>query len=857
MLRYALTNLRANLTRLISTALAVIIGIGFLAAGLMLTDAMRAALTGTVDLEYARVDLVVEPAGAIEGGPASVPGSVLDAVRATDGVAAAAGELTGPVNLLGRNDESLTSRAQGRSWIDDDELDPLSIESGRAPRSATGSTTDGDGDVEVAVDRGTAEDQDLEVGSHVRLATPSGPVAATVVGVTNLGGQDALDDGGTFSFAPTDATRLLAPGTGGWTRILVATDEGRTRAVADTLREDLPRSVEVQDGDRFRSDQRAMSAGLVDLLRPLLQGFAYLAMFVAAFVIFNTFSVVVTQRFRELALIRAVGGTPAQVRRSLLFEGAVIGAVSSAIGIVFGMGLAFAVQAILGAFDIRLPGAGLSVRPWTIVLCLTVGTVVTVLSVFVPAFRAGRTKPVEAMRDAAVDHSGTSTVRAVIGGSALALGLALLLGVRLVGLTSWLLPPGALLLFVGVLVGGPLVARLFAGALRVPARRLGLTARLAVDNTVRNPRRTATTANALVIGLFLVTVVTVSGDALKRFTVEKIDELSASDYIVAAGANGISPELVAKVQGTDGVAAGAPIRQTVVLDSSGRMVFLSGADIDLLRRSTGLAAEDGSIDAVADGTGAAVPALAGASGGGAGPGEDRSMAPLPTRTGSTMELVAADGTTERVPVVATLKPELDTLLLQVVVSDERFTELAGDQPVSMIYVRVDPGQADAVGRRLNRLVAGHTGVEVQPGNFLGQLVGQVFDFLINTVNALLGMSVIIALVGIVNTLTLSIIERRRELGMVRALGMTRQQVGRMVRAEAVLIGTLGTLIGVGSGLLLGWVLIGSLSAEIALEVNWARIALVVLLGVAAGVVASILPARRATRVEMVEAMAAT
>ena len=136
MLRYALTNLRANLTRLISTALAVIIGIGFLAAGLMLTDAMRAALTGTVDLEYARVDLVVEPAGAIEGGPASVPGSVLDAVRSTDGVAAAAGELTGPVNLLGRHDESLTSRAQGRSWIDDDELDPLSIESGRAPRSA-------------------------------------------------------------------------------------------------------------------------------------------------------------------------------------------------------------------------------------------------------------------------------------------------------------------------------------------------------------------------------------------------------------------------------------------------------------------------------------------------------------------------------------------------------------------------------------------------------------------------------------------------------------------------------------------------------------------------------------------------
>jgi putative ABC transport system permease protein len=497
---------------------------------------------------------------------------VLDAVRATDGVAAAAGELTGPVNLLGGHDESLTSRAQGRSWIDDDELDPLSVESGRAP-AIDHRRHDRRRDVEVAVDRGTAEDQDLEVGSDVRLATPSGPVAATVVGVTTLGGQDALDDGGTFSFAPADATRLLAPGTGGWTRILVATDEGSTRAVADTLREELPRSVEVQDGDRFRSDQRAMSAGLVDLLRPLLQGFAYLAMFVAAFVIFNTFSVVVTQRFRELALIRAVGGTPAQVRRSLLFEGGGDRGgcrAPSASCSAWGPG----VRGPGGpgepsTSDCRAPGCRCG--PGTIVLCLAVGTAVTVLSVFVPAFRAGRTKPGRGdARDAAVDHSGTSTVRAVIGGSALALGLALLLGVRLVGLTSWLLPPGALLLFVGVLVGGPLVAR--------PVRRCAAGAgpppgpdRTAGGSTtpVRNPRRTATTANALVIGLFLVTVVTVSGDALKRFTVEKIDELSASDYIVAAGPNGISPELVAKVQGTDGVAAGAPIRQTVVLDSSG------------------------------------------------------------------------------------------------------------------------------------------------------------------------------------------------------------------------------------------------------------------------------------------------
>ncbi len=851
MLRYALKNLRANVTRLIATALAVVIGIGFLAAGLMLTDAMRDALTGNVDRQYANVDLVVEPAASIEGAATSVPTDTLDRVRSTDGVAEAAGQLSGPVNLLGADDEALTSRTQGQAWIDAERLNPLTIDEGSAP----------EGDGQVVVDRGTAADNDLRVGSTVRLATPSGPTDAEVVGISSFDGQDSVDDGGTFSFAPETAQTLIANESPGWSNILVATDDGATSRVESALRAELPGSIDVRTGEDFREEQQAQNAGLVDVLRPLLQGFAYLALFVAAFVIFNTFSVVVTQRFRELALIRAVGGTPAQVRRSLLLEGAVVGFVASAIGIAFGAALSYGIQAVLGLFDVKLPGAGVAVRPWTIILCLVAGTVVTVVSVFIPAFRAGRTKPVEAMREAAVDHSGTSKARAVIGGSCLALSIILLLAVRVAGVTAWLLLPGSLLLFIGLVVGGPLVARLFAAILRAPARRAGLTARLAVDNTARNPKRTATTANALVIGLFLVTLVTVSGDALKKFTVDQIDKLSASDFIVAAGRTGISPDLIEAVQGTDGVASAAPIRQSVVLDGNGQVVVLSGADIGLLRRSTGLSVDGGSIDQVADGSGVAVPSLIGATGGSAGPGEERSMATLPSAVGSTLALVDAEGATVELPVVATLAPELDTLLLQTLVSEERFEQLAGDVPVGMIYVRVDQGldqeQVDAVGRRLNKVVVGHAGVDVEPGNFLGQIVAQVFDFLINTVNALLGMSVVIALVGIVNTLTLSIIERRRELGMVRALGMTRQQVGRMVRMEAVLIGVLGTVIGIGAALLLGWVVIGSLSTDIDLNVNWARIGLIALVGVLAGVIASIFPARRATRIEMVEAMQST
>ncbi len=851
MLRYALSNLRANATRLIATALAVVIGIGFLAAGLMLTDAMKDALVGNVDRRYANVDLVIEPTAAIQGMATSVSPDVLEQVRAMDGVEAA-GELSGPVTLMGTGDGVLTSRSMGRAWIAEERLNPLTIDEGAAPEPTSGRDP-----VEVVVDRGTASEQHLTVGERVRLGTPAGPTEATVVGISRFDGQDALDDGGTFSFAPETATRILAQGTTGWNDVLIATEPGRADEIRSSLERDLTEPVTVRTGDEFREQQRAQSAGLVDLLRPLLQGFAYLAMFVAAFVIFNTFSVVVTQRFRELALIRAVGGTPAQVRRSLILEGAVIGFVASVIGIAVGAALSYAIQAVLGAFDIDLPGAGVAVRPWTVGLCLLVGTVVTVVSVFVPAFRAGRTKPVEAMRDAAVDRSGTSTARAVVGGVALVLAIALLLMVRLAGAPALLLLPGGLLLFVGLLVGGPLVARVFAAGLRAPARRAGLTFRLAVENTARNPRRTATTANALVIGLFLVTLVTVSGDALKTYTVDQIDQLSASDFIVAAGANGIDADLVRKVQDTDGVQAAAPIRQSVVLDSDGRAVLLSGADVELLGRSTGLSIEAGSLDHVADGTGMAVPALPTGSGGSAGPGEDLMLATLPSTVGSRMALVAADGSTLTVPVAATLGLQLDTLMLQALVSDSTFEALAGDQPVTMIYVKAADGRSDAVGTRLSKLIVGHTGVEVMPGNFLGEIVGQVFDFLINTVNALLGMSVLIALVGIVNTLTLSIIERRRELGMVRALGMTRQQVGRMVRLEAVLIGTLGTVIGVGAGLLLGWVVIGSVAADIALGVDWTRIGLIALIGVLAGVLASLLPARRATRTDMVDAMNAT
>ena len=849
MFRYALKSLRANLTRLIATATAVVVGIGFLAAGLMLTDAMEAGLTGDVEQQYEGIDLAVLAATPAESDSFSwgltVPTEALEQIRAVDGVAAAHGERVADVRLLDRGGEATDLRSQGRVWIDDEQLNPHHLVEGVAPA----------GTDEVVVDEDTAADADVSVGDPVRLRTPVGPREATLVGISRFGDRASLDSGGTISFSEAGAEEILGAGAGesqtaGWDDVVVRTD-GDPAEVAERLRAELPGSLEVDTRAQFVEGATRQSAAFISFLRPALQGFAYLSLFVASFVIFNTFSVVVTQRFRELALIRAVGGTPGQVRRSLLVEGLGIGLGASVLGIVAGALFALGLQAVLGWFDIHLPGSGVKLSAWTVVVCLLVGTIVTVLSVLVPAFRAGRTKPVEAMRSAAVDVSGTSKWRAGFGAFFLITALVLL-GINQFVRNSWLfLAPGALCLFIGLVIGGPLLARLFARLLSWPLSRLGLTGRLAADNSMRNPKRTATTANALVIGLFLVTLVTVAGEALKTTLVSELNELSGSDYLVASD-DGIDPSTIAAIEGTEGVAAAAPIRSAITFDDGGSPVTLSTVDFDALEQTAGVRLLDGSLDEVRDGDAMAAADLSGLLGGGGGGDAPEGLGG--ERVGDVHGLRDLDGEIRYLEIGATLEAELDSIILGYLVGEQTFAEMVGEQPVSVMFLRVERGQAEAVGERLEQLLQEHTSVEVAPGNFIGQAFAQIFDFLIGAVNGLLGMSVVIALVGIVNTMTLSIFERRHELGLVRALGMTRTQVGRMVRLEAVLIGLLGTTIGVAAGVLLGWVVVSSMDESIDLAFNWARVGMIVVVGLLVGVLAAIIPTRRATRLDMLDAM---
>ena len=858
MFRYALKSLRANFTRLIATALAVIVGIGFLAAGLMLTDAMRDGLTGTVEQQYAEVDLMVSTgvSGADMGFLQVVPAQTLDVVTATDGVAAASGEIAQNVRVKREDGSSANLRTIGRNWIADEAMNPLDLVDGRAPES----------EGEIALDAALLREAEASLGDTVGLDTPAGRIEAKIVGITAFGDDDAIDDGGTVSFDDATALKVLADGKG-YQSVLVRT-EGDSPAqvdeVADRLRAELGGNLTVETREQLITSSTEMASQFLDILRPVLSGFAYLAMFVAAFVIFNTFSVVVTQRFRELALIRAIGGTPAQVRRSLILEGLAIGVIASAVGIAAGALFSKLMQWGLGLFDITLPGSGVKITLGTIVVCMLTGTIVTVLSVIIPAFRAGRTKPVEAMRSSAIDTSGTSKVRAVFG-AAFLIGAVVALVINQVAGPQWYyLAPGALFLFVGTFIGGPLLARVFAMGTRPLLGVFGLTGRLAADNSVRNPRRTATTANALVIGLFLVTAVTVSGEAFKTYVVGEFNQLSSSDFIVAS-TGAIPDDLVDKIDAAGDVRATAPIRSSAITNErTGDPYAVSTGDLDLIRETAGVSLR-GDVDSVIDGSGVAIADATSLFGGssessaapGASPEDQQSdvsgvLGVNGEMTGEVIPVVAADGSAVDLSIDAVLDGDMDTLFIGSYISETTFEQVLGDQPVNIIFVRAEPGKATEAGRNIEKAIGEFTGIEVLPGNFFGQIFSQIFDFLIGAVNGLLAMSIVVALVGIVNTMTLSIFERRRELGMVRALGMTRQQVGRMVRIEAVLIGLLGTIVGMGTGILLSWVLISSI--DIGLSFNWARVGLIFLTGVLVGVFASLLPSRRATRLDMLEAM---
>lgn len=835
MVRLVLSSVRHNLGRYVATLVAIIAGVGFFTAVSVVSDGVIRSLDGNVDAQYGNVDVAVVPdspevslSSTTQAEPPKVPQSVAESLLALPGVEAGAGVLTAPVSFADADGTAFATSATGRLWIDDDDLSPISVAEGEAP-SATG---------EIMVDRGLAEDHDLAVGDDLTLLTLAGEQQVRLVGLSAFGDADALDSGGTVSLSADDAFGWLGGGDQEYDAYYLRAT-GDAEDIVAAADEVVSAGLVVQTGAQFRADQRELTGSFAQGLKTGLQGFAVLALLVGGFVIFNTFTVIVAQRLRELAVLAAIGATPRQLKRSLRLEGLVLGVVGSLLGVAAGYGLTLLLQVVLRLTGNELPG-GLTFNGANLAAGVLLGTVITVLSVLVPARRAARTEPMEAMRDAAVESASLGRGRATAAVVLAVLGLAGMLlggGLAVVGF-------GAVGIAAAVIVGAPYLARLGARLVRPLLSRRGIEGRLAVDNAVRNPKRTATTANALLIGVFLVTLVAVAGASLRDYIVDQVNDVQSADYVLFSQGGAVDEGFVDDVRGVDGVEDVVAFeREPMTLD--GEIVTVSSGDLAKMRELASLPTDEGSLD---DLTGETIALL------------ETGAEDLPA-VGDTVTLEAAGGRTASLRVVAIMAPNQDTAQTGSLVPPEVLSALVAKTVPTIAFIDLADDAGGATKDDIQALADRRPDITAVEGNALGELLGTVMDFLIQAVMGLLLMSVVIALIGIVNTMSLSILERRRELGLLRIIGMTDQRVRRMVRLESVLISLLGTVSGLVLGFTVSLLMVLAINrqgdAGLGLSVPWGQLAVILVLGVVLGILAALLPSRRSTRLDVLDAVSAT
>jgi putative ABC transport system permease protein len=857
----SLANLRYKPARFIATLLAVLVGTGFLAGALVLNDSLGPALADNSTITLQNVDAVVLPPKATAGESGrgggrnqeqllqQVPADLVQTVSSVNGVDAAAGVIpsassfqsSGNVKLLDSGGNVLASDVVGHNWVTAQPLNPFVIVQGRSPTGAG----------EIAVDSDTAKDNSLSIGAQAQLATASGAKPVTIVGLSNFGPKVAQNPRGDLLVSPPDTFTFLTGGQEQYSAIYV---HGRSGIDQATLRNDVQAAVkgnfDVETGADYLATQQSNAAGFASFISTGLSVFAYVALFVAIFIIYNTFAIIVAQRTREFALLRAVGASGKQVKRAVRVEAFVVGLVASALGVLLGIALFEALIHLVPQFKSIAGGdVGLRVSVTSVIWVLFVGSVTTILSAVIPGFRASRTPPVAAMRTTDVDRSGTSKFRMSVGSFFLIAGLVLLL----IGAASsipLIVGIGALVGFLSVIIGGPVLAHYFAKISAPIATFVGRrSGHIAVANVDRNANRTATTANALVIGVFLVVFVTAAGGAIRDYSAQQLSKLTGADFTVAATpGSSIQPQLVSQIQQTQGVTKSTVVYNNFAFSPQGQNIgaldMAAAIDVFGIKQESGAPLTDLGDDQLAVGV---IGQQGGARGG-------QSNGP---KVGDQVNVAFSNGTTKEFTVASAYQLNLGlgfpppTLLM----SSKAALTAAPDLQPSAVGVVVQSGDEQSTQTALEKVVGGYSTIEVLPGNFLAQAVKSIFNFLINSVSALLGVAIVIALFGIINTLILSIVERTREIGMLRAVGMSRRQLGSMVRIEALVVALLGTLVGMGFGLLVAFALIRPiLDQGLTASFPFTQMIIILVLGVILGVVASLVPTWRANRLDILESI---
>jgi putative ABC transport system permease protein len=839
----------ARKRRLVATLLAVALGVAFLAGTLLLSDTLRANFDRLFTQADSGTDVVLRGATQIGSRNATrtgVDASLLPRVRAVPGVADAQPFLEGYGQLLGRDGKPIGGNGpptQAANWVGDPALNPYRLVAGHAPRAAD----------EVVVNRGAAKAGHLALGMTTTLLTPQ-PLRVHIVGIATFGTADGFGPG-TFTGMTLPAAQLhlassKGPGPAELSQILVRAAPGVPDAeLAARLRPVLPAGVQAITGTQLATENLDnINSGFLGFLSTGLTAFAAIALLVAAFSIYNTFSILAAQRGRESALLRALGGTRRQLAVAGLAETLVIGVVGSVAGWAGGIGIAALLKGVFNGFGFALPAGGLVLRASSSVLAVAVGVAATVLAGVLPALRSSRVPPLAALRELAAEPARISRVRSVLGFLLTAGGI----GAVIAGTANGGQGPaiaGAVGILAGFVVLGPVAVRPAAAVLGAPIAALrGVGGRLARDNALRNPRRTAATASALMVGVAVATLFTVIGASLKASATQGVDRTLAADLVVyqpgyggSAGLAGFSPTLAAglgRLPAVD-VAAGVS-RGSVLLDGGARTV--AAVDPDRIGTVLNLGVTAGSLGAVGSGSFAVSAAAA---------------ADQRWRVGSTVPVVYPDGAHARLRVAAIFgHPDITGDYLFAAAG---WAPHAGQALDSMVLIKLKPGAALGPARAaVTAAIAGTGQPRVQDrAQYEASATGAV-NTILGLVYVMLALAILIALMGVANTLSLSIHERTRELGLLRALGQTRAQARGMVRWESVIIAVFGTLGGVILGTFTGWAVVQSSSGP-SMTVFAApplQLVLFLVLGAVTGILAGIRPARRAARQNMITAIAA-
>jgi putative ABC transport system permease protein len=847
-LKATLKGIAAHKLRLALTALAVILGVSFVAGTYVLTDTISNTFTELFQTTTKGTDVAVRSRAAIsspdQGGFQTrdpMPQALVEQVAAVDGVKAAEGSVSGFAQFIGKDGKPVTTGGAPTLGVSISSVPELrgatELRSGRYPS----------GPGEVAMDAATARKHKFAAGDRVKVLLQGPARTFTLVGTIGFGQADNLAGATLAGFDLATAQQVLDR-QGKYDEIDVVAAPGVSQeALRDRVAAAIDPRYEALTGKQLAKESAdSISKGLGRFLSTALLAFAGVALFVGAFIIFNTFSIIVAQRTRELALLRCLGASRRQVLTSVLTESAVVGVVASVVGLGLGVLVAQGLRALLKAFGADLPTSATQVLPRTVVVALVVGVGVTVLSSVVPALKATRVPPVAALREeAAVAPARSGRRRTVVGVLVTGLGVALLLlglfkdaGNRLANVGA-----GALVIFLGIAVLSPLVARPlarligwpFASAFREPGK-------LARQNAMRNPRRTASTAAALMIGLALVTFVSIFAASIKASATQVLDKSVAADYIL--NTKQFQPfstqvaERLAKLPELEAVAA----TRVGPFKLHGQTKTLTAADPTAYARVVRTETTAGSLSD-----------LAGPAGGLAV--KDTVAKANGWKLGTSVPMEFLSTGVQQVPVRAIYKDNNvnGDYLLPLSLYQRNFSTQADQQVLAKAAPGVSP---DASRAAIDRVLADFPNVEVRDqAEYKAEQARQI-DQLLGLVSALLGLAILIALFGIVNTLALSIFERVRELGLLRAIGMTRGQLRRMVRWEAVIIAVLGAVLGLAVGAFFGWAMVRALAkqgiSEFAVPVG--QLVGYVLAAGVAGVLAAVLPGRRAAKVDMLRAI---